>query len=128
MGEEVQQLEEKIQKLKAENELEEFVLSCSILSDLCKAKASILLEEENVNWNEVKDLKIKSGKYKQLEKETLLKLGKVILELDVDFITIKPEVIKALDEESKRKNISRDRLVRNILEQGFKRMYDEGKL
>jgi len=71
---ELQRLEKRIQKLKEENEWGELALSYSILSDLCKTKAAILLEEEDVNLEEVNDWKVKGEHYKKLEKDTLLKL------------------------------------------------------
>jgi hypothetical protein len=61
-------------KLKKENEWGELALSYSILSDLCKTKAAILLDEDNVDLDEVNDWKTKAEKYKQLEKDALLKL------------------------------------------------------
>lgn len=71
---ELQRLEKRIQKLKDENEYGELVLSYSILSDLCKVKAGILLEEEEVNLDEVNDWKMRSEHYKKLEKDAILKL------------------------------------------------------
>ncbi len=71
---ELQRLERRIVKLKDENEWGELALSYSILSDLCKTKAGILLEEDNVNLEEVDTWKTRAEKYKQLEKDALLKL------------------------------------------------------
>ena len=71
---EIQRLEKRMHKLKEENEWGELALSYSILSDLCKTKAAILLDEEDVNLEEVNDWKIKSEHYKKLEKDALLKL------------------------------------------------------
>jgi len=71
---ELQRLEKRIQKLIEENEWGELALSYSILSDLCKTKAAILLDEDDVNLEEVNDWKIKSEYYKNLEKDALLKL------------------------------------------------------
>ena len=71
---ELQRLEKRIQKLKDENEYGELALSYSILSDLCKVKAGILLEEEDVNLDEVNEWKMRNEHYKNLEKEALLKL------------------------------------------------------
>jgi len=71
---ELQRLEKRIQKLIDENEYGELVLSYSILSDLCKVKAGILLEEEDVNLDDVNEWKIRSEHYKKLEKDAILKL------------------------------------------------------
>jgi transcription elongation factor Elf1 len=71
---ELQRLEKRIQKLKKENEWGELALSYSILSDLCKTKAAVLLEEEDVNLDEVNDWKMRSEHYKKLEKDAILKL------------------------------------------------------
>lgn len=76
-------LEKRIQKLKEDHEWGEIALAYSILSDLCKIKAAILLEEENVNLEEVNDWKLKAEKYKKLEKDTLLKLDTEELERGV---------------------------------------------
>lgn len=80
---ELQRLEKRIQKLKDENEWGELALSYSILSDLCKTKAAVLLEEEDVNLDEVNDWKMKSEYYKNLEKDTILKLETEELERGV---------------------------------------------
>ncbi|MFW9971963.1 MAG: transcription elongation factor 1 family protein [Candidatus Odinarchaeota archaeon] len=80
---ELLRLEKRITKLKQENEWGELALSYSILSDLCKTKAAILLEEDNVNLDEVDDWKSKAEKYKQLEKEAILKLDTEELERGV---------------------------------------------
>ncbi|MFX0083140.1 MAG: hypothetical protein ACFE94_15445 [Candidatus Hodarchaeota archaeon] len=71
---ELQRLEKRIQRLKEDNEWGELALSYSILSDLCKTKAAVLLEEDDVNLEEVNDWKMKSEHYKRLEKDMLLKL------------------------------------------------------
>ena len=71
---ELQRLEKRIQKLIDENEYGELVLSYSILSDLCKVKAGILLEEEDVNLDDVNEWKMRSEHYKKLEKDAILKL------------------------------------------------------
>ncbi len=71
---EIQRLEKRNQKLKNENEWGELAFSYSILSDLCKTKAAILLEEEDINLDEVNDWKMRSEHYKNLEKDALLKL------------------------------------------------------
>ena len=80
---ELQRLERRIVKLKEDNEWGELALSYSILSDLCKTKAAILLEEDNVNLDEVNNWKARAEKYKQLEKNTLLKLDTEELERGV---------------------------------------------
>ena len=77
---ELQRLEKRITKLKKENELGELALAYSILSDLCKVKAAVLLEEDDVNLDEVNDWKMKSEEYKRLEKDTILRLDTEELE------------------------------------------------
>ncbi len=77
---ELQRLEKRITKLKKENELGELALVYSILSDLCKVKAAVLLEEDDVNLDEVNDWKLKGEEYKRLEKDTILRLDKEELE------------------------------------------------
>ncbi len=79
----MQRLERRIVRLKEENEWGELALSYSILSDLCKTKAAILLDEDNVNLEEVDNWKIRAEKYKQLEKDALLKLDTEELERGV---------------------------------------------
>jgi transcription elongation factor Elf1 len=71
---ELQRLEKRIQRLIEDNEWGELALSYSILSDLCRTKAGLLLEEDNVNMEEVNDWKMKAEHYKNLEKDALLKL------------------------------------------------------
>jgi len=71
---ELQRLERRIQRLKVDHEWGELALAYSILSDLCKIKAAILLDEEDVNLDEVNDWKTKSEEFKRLEKDALLKL------------------------------------------------------
>ncbi len=80
---ELQRLERRIVKLKEDNEWGELALSYSILSDLCKTKAAILLDEDNVNLEEVDIWKARAEKYKQLEKNTLLKMDTEELERGV---------------------------------------------
>jgi transcription elongation factor Elf1 len=80
---ELQRLERRIVRLKEDNEWGELALSYSILSDLCRSKAAILLEEDNVNLEEVDNWKIRAEKYKQLEKDALLKLDTEELERGV---------------------------------------------
>ena len=58
----------------------ELALAYSILSDLCKTKAAILLEEEHVNLDDVNKWKMLAEDYKRLEKDTLLKLDTEELE------------------------------------------------
>jgi len=77
---EVLRLEKRIHKLKEENHWGELALSYSILSDLCRVKAALLLEEEDIKLDEINDWKIKSESYKNLEKDALLKLESEELE------------------------------------------------
>ena len=80
---ELQRLEKRIKKLIEDHEWGELALGYSILSDLCKVKAGILLEEEDVNLDEVNDWKMKCEEYKRLEKNTILKLDTEELERGV---------------------------------------------
>ncbi|MFX0035246.1 MAG: hypothetical protein ACFE9I_06350 [Candidatus Hermodarchaeota archaeon] len=80
---ELQRLEKRIKKLKEDNEWGELTLAYSILSDLCKTKAAILLDEEDIDLDEVNDWKMKAENYKRLEKEALLKLDTEELERGV---------------------------------------------
>jgi len=77
---ELQRLEKRILKLKKENELGELALAYSILSDLCKVKAGILLEEDDVDLDVINDWKMKSEEYKRLEKNTITRLDAEELE------------------------------------------------
>ena len=78
---ELQRIEKRIKKLKNENEYGELALCYAILSDLCKVKASVLLEdEEDINMDEVNDWKIKSEQYKRLEKQAIKTLESEELE------------------------------------------------
>ncbi len=77
---EIQRLEKRILKLKQENQLGELALAYSILSDLCKVKAGILLEEDDVDLDVVNDWKMKSEEYKDLEKNTIVQLDAEELE------------------------------------------------
>jgi len=81
---ELQRLEKRIKKLKIDNELGELgelALCYSILSDLCKLKAAILMEDEDdVNLDDVNDWNMKSSQYKNLEKETISRLDSEELE------------------------------------------------
>ncbi len=72
-NEEILKLEAKIKKLKEQNDLGELALNYSILADLCKVKASEVLEG-GIKLEEIKDWKKKADKYKQLKNETLSKL------------------------------------------------------
>ena len=80
---ELQRLEKRIVRLKEENEWGELALSYSILSDICRTKAALLLEEEDVDMEEVNNWKVKAEEYKQLEKDTILKLETEELERGV---------------------------------------------
>ncbi|MFX1411905.1 MAG: transcription elongation factor 1 family protein [Promethearchaeota archaeon] len=80
---ELLRLEKRIVRLKEENEWGELALSYSILSDLCRVKAALLLEEDNIEMDIVNDWKIKAEKYKKLEKDALLKLDTDELERGV---------------------------------------------
>lgn len=77
---EIQRLEKRILKLKQENQLGELALAYSILSDLCKVKAGILLEEDDVDLDVVNNWKMKSEEYKDLEKNTIVQLDAEELE------------------------------------------------
>ena len=77
---ELQRIERRIKKLKENNDWREIPFAYSILSDLCKIKAGILLEEEDVNLDEVNDWKMKAEEYKRLEKDSILKLDTEELE------------------------------------------------
>ena len=80
---ELQRLEKRVEKLKEEGEWGELALSYSILSDLCRVKVALLLEEDDVNMEEVNNWKIKAEHYKRLEKDALLKLDSEELERGV---------------------------------------------
>lgn len=80
---ELQRLEKRIIKLKEENALGDIALSYSILSDLCKVKAVILLDEDNIDIDEVNNWKMKAEEYKRLEKNTILTLDSQELERGV---------------------------------------------
>ena len=77
---ELQRIERRIIKFKEDNALGEIALSYSILSDLCKVKAAILLDEETVDMDEVNSWKMKAEEYRRLEKNTILKLNTEELE------------------------------------------------
>ena len=72
---ELQRLEKRIKKLKIENEFGELALCYSILSDLCRVKATLLMEDEdNMNMDDVNDWNMRAAHYKNLEKETISRL------------------------------------------------------
>lgn len=77
---ELQRLEKRIIKLKEDNALGEIALTYSILSDLCRVKAGLLLDEETVDIDEVNSWKMKAEEYKRLEKNIILKLDAEELE------------------------------------------------
>ncbi|MFX1320820.1 MAG: transcription elongation factor 1 family protein [Promethearchaeota archaeon] len=80
---ELLRLEKRVVKLKEEGEWGELTLAYSILSDLCRLKAALLLEEDNIDMEKVNDWKMKAEKYKKLEKDALLKLDTEELERGV---------------------------------------------
>lgn len=71
---ELQRLERRVNKLKQKEEYGELAFAYSILADLSKVKAAQLLEEDDVDMDEVNEWKMRSEKYKRLEKDALLKL------------------------------------------------------
>lgn len=79
---EIQRLEKRLPKLKTEGEWGEVALAYSILSDLCKAKAAQLMEEEDeeIDMDEVQEWRMRSEKYKRLEKDAILTLDTEELE------------------------------------------------
>ena len=77
---ELQRLEKRIIKLKEDNALGEIALTYSILSDLCRVKAGLLLDEDTVDMDEVNSWKMKAEEYKRLEKNIILKLDAEELE------------------------------------------------
>lgn len=79
---EIQRLEKRLPKLKSEGEWGEVALAYSILSDLCKAKAAQLMEEEDeeIDMDEVQEWRMRSEKYKRLEKDAILTLDTEELE------------------------------------------------
>ncbi len=80
---ELLRLEKRVAKLKEEGEWSELAFAYSILSDLCRIKAALLLEEDNIEMEKVNDWKMKAEQYKKLEKDTLLKLDTEELERGV---------------------------------------------
>lgn len=78
---ELQRLEKRISKLKKGNEWGELALSYSILSDICRAKEAIALDEEDDDKLEnANQWRTKSEEYKRLEKGALLQLDTLELE------------------------------------------------
>jgi len=78
---ELQRLEKRIIKLKRDNEYGDLALCYAILSDICRAKASILMEDEdNVNMDDVSKWRLKSEEYKRLEKVAVATLESEELE------------------------------------------------
>ncbi len=81
IDQELQRLEKRIIKMKEKNELGDLALSYSILSDICKAKAAQLLEDEDdIDMDAVNEWKLRAEKYKMLEKDVLLELDSQELE------------------------------------------------
>lgn len=84
VDQELQRLEKRVHRLVKENEYGELALVYSILSDLCKAKAATLLEDEDdIDMEEVNNWKLKSEQYKRLVKDAVLKLDTMELERDI---------------------------------------------
>ena len=78
---ELQRLEKRIEKLKKDKEFGELALSNSILSDLCYAKAMILMDDsENFTDEEYQGWRKKAISYKNLEKSSLKELDTEELE------------------------------------------------
>jgi len=80
---ELLRLEKRVAKLKEEGEWGELAFAYSILSDLCRIKATLLLEEDNIDMDKVNDWKMKAEQYKKLKKDALLKLDTEELERGV---------------------------------------------
>lgn len=80
---ELLRLEKRVVKLKEKGEWGELAFAYSILSDLCRIKATLLLEEDNIDMDKVNDWKMKAEQYKKLEKDALLKLDTEELERGV---------------------------------------------
>lgn len=80
---ELLRLEKRVAKLKEEGEWGELTFAYSILSDLCRIKAALLLEEDNIDMDKINDWKLKAEQYKKLEKDALLKLDTEELERGV---------------------------------------------
>ena len=72
---ELQRLEKRIEKLKKDKEYGELALSYSILSDLCNAKAMLLMDDaDNFSEEEYQGWRKKAVTYKNLEKSALKQL------------------------------------------------------
>ncbi len=80
---ELLRIEKRVKKFRAENKWGEVALSYSILSDLCKVKAAILLDEDDVDLDEVNNWKMKAEEFKRFEKDALIKLDTEELERGV---------------------------------------------
>ena len=80
---ELLRIEKRVKKFIVENKWGEVALSYSILSDLCKVKAAILLDEDDVDLDEVNNWKTKVEEFKRLEKDALLTLDTEELERGV---------------------------------------------
>ncbi len=80
---ELLRIEKRVKKFRAENKWGEVALSYSILSDLCKVKAAILLDEDDVDLDEVNSWKMKAEEFKRFEKDALIKLDTEELERGV---------------------------------------------
>jgi len=80
---ELLRIEKRVKKFRVENKWGEVALSYSILSDLCKVKAAILLDEDDVDLDEVNNWKMKAEEFKRFEKDALIKLDTEELERGV---------------------------------------------
>ena len=80
---ELLRIEKRVKKFRVENKWGEVALSYSILSDLCKVKAAILLDEDDVDLDEVNNWKMKAEEFKRIEKDALIKLDTEELERGV---------------------------------------------
>ena len=80
---ELLRIEKRVKKFIVENKWGEVALSYSILSDLCKVKAAILLDEDDVDLDEVNSWKMKAEEFKRIEKDALIKLDTEELERGV---------------------------------------------
>ncbi len=108
---ELQRLEKRVEKLKKQNEYGDIALCYSILSDISKAKATLVMEDEdNIDMDEVNRWKLKAEEYKRLEKDALLHLESE--ELDRGIKT-DDESLFAEHEES---DIKKERKIKDIFE------------
>lgn len=81
VDQELQRLEKRIEKLMTDKEFGELALTYSILSDLCNAKAMILMDDaENFDEEVYHNWRKKAMDYKRKEKDALLKLESEELE------------------------------------------------